>query len=239
MTSYLPFEPWRNFTPSVSSFDDVKEAVENLRGGKEGGKYNISAELLETGDEAMIGGLLTVFTTVWHSAIIPPDRKKGMIIPIWIEKGKRQDYKYHIIALLSVEGKVLGHLLFMQIHSHLLKYQRPEPFGFMPRNSITYYILTLRILVVWRRDFWQGMLVSYVYLKKGCDSVHRETLWWSFMYLWDYARFSDLLSVLYTGNLSVVKCWESVSNFFPLKWCRDVCHEDLKSFGLQVFLARD
>ena len=58
---------------TAPSIGDVKEAVGKLRGGKAVGISNISAELLIAGGEAMIRGLHTVLTAVWHSGTIPPD----------------------------------------------------------------------------------------------------------------------------------------------------------------------
>ena len=91
---------------------------------------NISAELLKAGGEAMIRGLHAVLTAVWHSGnTIPPDWKKGLVVPIWKGKGDRQDCSnYHSgITLLSVPGKVLlAHLLLTWLCTHLLKHQRPE-----------------------------------------------------------------------------------------------------------------
>ena len=51
---------------------------------------NISVELLKFGDETMICGLHAVLTAVWHSGTIPPDWKKGLVIPIWKGKGLQQ-----------------------------------------------------------------------------------------------------------------------------------------------------
>ena len=96
----------------------------------------------------MICGLHAVLTVVCHSGTIPPDWKKGLIVPIWKGKGDRQDCNnYHGITLLSVPGKMLAHLLLMQIRTHLLKHQGPEQSEFTPGKSTTDHILALRLLV--------------------------------------------------------------------------------------------
>ena len=89
------------------SLDEVREAVSKLKGRKAAGVCNISVELLKAGGEAMIHGLHAVLTVVWHSCIIPPDWKRGLVVPIWKGKGNRQDCNnYRGIMLLSVLGKV-------------------------------------------------------------------------------------------------------------------------------------
>lgn len=45
------------------------------------------------------------------------------------------------ITVLSVPGKVLEHVLLMEIHCYLLKLQRSEQFGFKPGKSTTEHIL--------------------------------------------------------------------------------------------------
>ena len=133
---------------AASSFDEVKEAVAKLRGGKAAGIFNISADLLKAGGEAMIRGLHAILTAVWHSGTILLDWKRGLVIPIWKGKGNRQDCNnLGGITLLSVSGKVLTHLLLMRVRSHLLKYQRPEQSGFTPGKSTTDRIIALRVLV--------------------------------------------------------------------------------------------
>ena len=122
---------------AAPSFDGVKEAVARLRGGKAAGTC-ISVELLKDGGKAMTQGLRAVLTVVWHSGTIPPDWKRGLVTSIWKGRGDHQGCSnYRRITLLSVPGKVLTHLLLMQIRSYLLKYQRPEQSRFMAGKSTT------------------------------------------------------------------------------------------------------
>ena len=99
-------------------------------------------------------GLHAVLTAVWHSGTIPPDWKKGWVVPIWKGKGDRQDCSnYREVTLLTVPGKVLAHLQLMRIRTLLLKHQRLEQSGFTSGKSTTDRILALHVLVEWRREF--------------------------------------------------------------------------------------
>ena len=202
---------------AVPSLAEVREAVARLRGGGAPGVCNISAELLKAGGEAMIHGLHTVLTAVWHSGTVPPDWKRGLVVPIWKGKGSRQDCcNYRGITLLSVPGKVLAHLLLMRIRGHLLEHQRHEQSGFTPGKSTTDRILALRVLVERRREFRQGFFAAYVDLKKAFDSVHREALWDLLGFRGIPAAILGLLVALYSGTESAVKCGGGVSSFFPV-----------------------
>ena len=66
-----------------------------------------------------------------------------------------------------------------------------------------------------RREFRQGMLAAYVDLK-GFDSAHRETLWDLLRLCGIPARIIGLLTGLYSGNVSTMKCGGGVSSFFPV-----------------------
>ncbi|KAG0710615.1 Cytochrome P450 10 [Chionoecetes opilio] len=131
----------------------------------------VTAELLKARGEAMIRGLHAVLTAVWQSGAIPPDWKRGLVVPIWKGKGYRQDCNnYRGITLLSVPGKVLSHLLLTRIRSHLLKHQRPQQSGFTPGKSTTDRILALRVLVERRLFFAESLEV----LVMALEALHEE-----------------------------------------------------------------
>ena len=199
------------------SLAEVREAVNKLKWGKAAGICNISAEMLKAGGETMIHGLHAVLCAVWRTGTIPPDWKRGLVVPIWKGKGDRQDCNnYRGITLLSVPGKVLAHVLLMRVRSQLLKYQRPEQSGFTPGKSTTDRILALRVLAERRLEFQQGLLAAYVDFKKAFDSVHRESLWDILRIRGIPAKIIDLMTGLHTGTTSAVKCGGSPSDFFPV-----------------------
>ncbi|KAG0716716.1 Serine/threonine-protein kinase pelle [Chionoecetes opilio] len=60
------------------------------------------------------------------------------------------------------------------------------------------------------------MLAAYVELKKAFDSVHRESLWDILRLRGIPARTIGLITGLYSGTESAVKCGAGVSGFFPV-----------------------
>ena len=67
-----------------------------------------------------------------------------------------------------------------------------------------------------RREFRQGMLATYVDFKKAFDLVHRETLWDLLRLREIPARIIDLLTGLYSGTVSALKCGGGMSSSFPV-----------------------
>ena len=199
------------------SIDEVRRAVARLKGGKAAGVCGIAAELLKAGGEAMIHGLHAVLSAVWQTGTIPPDWKRGLVIPLWKGKGDQKDCtNYRGITLLSVPGKVLAHLLLARVRNHLLQTQRPEQSGFTPKKSTVDRILALRVLVERRLEFQQGFLAAYVDFKKAFDSVHRDSLWGLLRLRGIPPGIIGLLSGLYSDTESAVKCGGGISSFFPV-----------------------
>ena len=64
-----------------------------------------------------------------------------------------------------------------------------------------------------RCEFRQGMRAAYVDLKKAFDSVHQETLWDLLHLRGIPARIIVLLTGLYSGTVSAVKCGGGVFSF--------------------------
>lgn len=64
-----------------------------------------------------------------------------------------------------------------------------------------------------RCKFPQGLLVAYVDLKKTCDAVHREELWEILQIRGIPVGITDLMTALYSGADSAVKCGGGVSGF--------------------------
>ena len=73
------------------------------------------------------------------------------------------------------------------------------------------HILGQRILALWvlterRREFWQGLLAAYVDLCKAFDSVNRDVLWRILGLRGVPLKLINLISELYSGTESAVRC---------------------------------
>ena len=78
-----------------------------------------------------------------------------------------------------------------------------------------------RILALWvfnecSREFWQGLLAAYVDLCKALDSVNRDALWRIHGLRGVPPKLFDLMSVLYSGTESAVRCGDPISDLFPV-----------------------
>ncbi|XP_070000241.1 uncharacterized protein [Penaeus vannamei] len=150
--------------------------------------------------------LHAVLAAIWQSGTVPPDLLRVVFIPLWKGKGNRWDCSNHRgITVLSIPGKVLGHILLRRIRDLLLRHQRPEHSGFTPGKSTIDRILALRVIVERRRQFGLGLLAAYIDLKKTFDTVHRESLWEILRLRGIPTRIIGLIASLHTGIESDTK----------------------------------
>ena len=119
------------------------------------------------------------------------------------------------MTLLLVPGKVLARIILETVRHHLLEHQRPEQSGFTPKRSTIVRILALRVLTERRRGFRHWLLAASVDLCKAFDSVNRDALWRIIGLRGVPPKLIDLMSELYSGAESAVRCGDSISDLFP------------------------
>ena len=122
----------------------------------------------------------------------------------------------------SVPGKVFARIIIDRVRHHLLEHQCPEQSGFTPNRSTIDHILALRVLTERRREFQQGLFVAYVDLCKALDSVNRDALWRILGLLGVSTKLINLMSELYSGTESAVRCSDTISDLFSV--VTGVCH---------------
>jgi hypothetical protein len=206
--------PVRFDPPTLS---ETRATVKQLKGGKAAGVCGIHAELLKAGGEAMARSFHALLCSVWDAEVTPADWKKGIIAPIWKGKGDQLECgNSRGITLLSVPGKAYARILLGRSRYHLLAHQRPEQSGFTPKKSTTDRILALRVLIERKSEFQQGLLAAYVDLRKAFDSVNREALWRILGLRGVPPKLVRLISELYSGTTSAVRCGGSTSDYFPV-----------------------
>ena len=83
-------------------------------------------------------------------------------------------------------------------------------------------ILALRVFTECRREFHQGLLTADVDLCKAFNSVNRDAVW-RFLGLHGVPpKLINLISELYSGPKSAVRCGDTISDLFPV--VIGVCH---------------
>ena len=213
----VPLVPDPPVSTAEPTLAEIRKALGQLKDGKAPGVCGVYAEMLKVGGEATLRWLHTLTCSVWNTGVIPTDWKRGLIVPIWKGKGDaRECSNYRGVTLLSVPGKVFARVLLNRIRQQLLDHQRPEQSGFTPKRSTVDRILALRVLTERLREYDRAVLAAYIDFKKAFDSVSREALWRLLELRGIPTRLVRLISALYSGTESAVKCGAARSDFFPV-----------------------
>ena len=91
------------------------------------------------------------------------------------------------------------------------------------------HILALRVFTERRREFCQGLLAAHVDLCKAFDSVNRDAFWRILGLRGVPPKLINLMSELYPGTESAVRCGDTISDLFPVVTgvCQGVCTRPL------------
>ena len=120
------------------------------------------------------------------------------------------------MTLLSVPGKVFARIILERVRHHLLEHQHPEQSGFTPKRSTIDHILALWVLTKRRQEFQQGLLAAYVDLCEVFDAVNRDALWRILGLRGVPPKLINLMSELYSGTGSAVRCGDTISDLFSV-----------------------
>ena len=121
-----------------------------------------------------------------------------------------------MVTLLLVPGKVFAGIILDRVRHHLLEHQRPGQSGFTPKRSMIDRILALWVLTECRREFRQRLLATDVDLCKVFNSVNWDALWRILGLRAVPLKLINLMSELYSGTESAVRCGGSISDLFPV-----------------------
>ena len=109
-----------------------------------------------------------------------------------------------------------GKIIIERVRHHLLEHQRPEQSGFPRKRSTIDRVLALRVLTERRREFRQGLLAAYVDFCKAFDSLNSDALWSILGLRGVPIKLINLMSELYSGTESAVRCGGTISDIFPV-----------------------
>ena len=166
----------------------------------------------------MILWLQIAFSVIWHTEVIPPDWKKGIIVPVFKRKGSKTDCSnYRGITLLSVPGKLFAMLLLKRAISFLHALRRPQQAGFMPGRSRTEQIHTVRQIIEKTLEFNKKAYIAFIDFRSAFDTVDRQSLWLILKAAGLPTKIVSLFKELYSSTESAVLVNGKLSSSFPIK----------------------
>ena len=158
---------------------EIRNFVKNLKNNKAAGIDRILNEFIKHSIDIMIPLYIKLFNRVLDKGEIPDDWLTGIIIPIYKNKGSREDANnYRGITLLSCLGKLFTSILNHRLtnfceENNILKENQT---GFRKGYSTLDHIYVLRNVIELFKFKKKKLFCCFVDYTKAFDSVWREAL---------------------------------------------------------------
>jgi hypothetical protein len=199
------------------TMEEIIRAIRSLKNRKAAGSCGIVPEMVKEGGEGMDRSLLQLFRRVWETGGVPEDWKKAIVVPIFKNKGSKEECgNYRGISLLSVPGKLFMRVLLNRIKDPLETEFREEQAGFRRGRSTVEQIFALRQIIEKKWEFGRAVYLAFVDLEKAYDSVWREGMWRMAEHYGVAMRVVTILRNWYRGVCSCVRVEGECSEYFEV-----------------------
>ena len=196
---------------------DIFKQIKKLKNGKACGFDMILNEFLKNSPTEMVTLLCKYFNTILTTGIIPDDWYIGVIIPIYKNKGDRDDVdNYRGITLLSCVGKLFTCLLNSRLNIYLEnnKLLGEEQAGFREGYSTVDHIFTIHTIIDIFLANKKRLYCAFIDYRKAFDTVDRTSLWSKLINLNITGNILTVVKNMYEGAKSCIRHNSQFSDFF-------------------------
>ena len=202
----------QNFTET-----EIRNFVKTLKNNKAAGIDGILNEFIKHTIDLMIPLYIKLFNRVLDTGDIPEDWLTGLIIPIYKNKGEKNDpNNYRGITLLSCLGKlftsILNHRLTEFCENNLILKEIQA--GFRKGYSTLDHIFVLKNLIDIFKSKNKKLFCCYVDYTKAFDSIWREALWHKLINCGIQGKILNVIKSMYAQIKSCVFLNGEKSDFF-------------------------
>ena len=211
------------FTQSILNgnftVDELSNIVKTLKTGKAAGGDGIINEVIIHTFEKLKSVWCCLFNKILNTGELPSDWLNGLIIPIYKNKGERNDPgNYRGITLLSCSAKFFTAVLndrlrkFSETFDLLAKNQA----GFRPNHSTVDHIFVLKTLCDLMRNRKRKLYCAFVDYEKAFDKVWHLGLWVKLLRMGIGGNFIQVLINMYKGISSCISSHNAISDSFNI-----------------------
>ena len=161
---------------------EINTAIKSLKLNKSSGVDDILNEYIISTKHIFVPIYRKIFNLILQNGIIPSDWVKGNIIPIYKNKGsKNEPANYRPITLLSCIGKLFTSIINTSLRlTNFLEDNRilnETQSGFRKEYSTVDNIMTLYSLIEYYKSKKQNLFCCFVDFTKAFDNIWRVGLW--------------------------------------------------------------
>ncbi|KAL4104822.1 hypothetical protein QTP88_020098 [Uroleucon formosanum] len=159
------------------TLEEVKMAVEMLKGGKAPGEDTIIAELLKNGGITLMINLKQLINKIWREETIPKAWQVSILCPIYKKGDVINCQNYRGISLLNTTYKVLSNIILNRLTPYAKDIVGEYQAGFTAGKSTTDQIHVIKQITEESHEFDKDVYLLFVNFKQAYDSIARSTLW--------------------------------------------------------------
>ena len=194
---------------------EIQKCIKKLKTRKSAGVDHILNEYLMASGDVMLPVFTKLFNLILKTGMFPSSWTAGIIIPIYKNKGEKDDPdNYRGITLLSCFSKLftsaLNHRITEYIESHSLMGE--EQAGFRSGYGTMDHIFTLKCIIDIYLNKKKKLYAAFIDYRKAFDSVWRIGLWQKLLKYNINGRVFKVITSLYGQVKSCVKTKEVKTN---------------------------
>lgn len=218
-----------SFDPRKISFDlneeinkpisesEIWVQIKNLKNNKSAGIDFVTNELLKNCPDSMITIICNYFNLVLNTGIVPSDWTKGIIKPIFKNKGSIDDPdNYRGITLLSCIGKLFTSVVNKRLSDYVeaTGILGEEQAGFREGYSTLDHIFVLYSIIDLYLHKKKRIYCAFIDYKKAFDLIDRTSLWSKLISSGINGKVITVIYNMYNNAKSCVMNGYQKSNFF-------------------------
>ena len=136
-----------NFAGPTIMKDEVRAAIQNMKGGKATGPNNIAIEQIEALEEFGISKITILLNEIYDTGHIPKDMLKSVFIALPKKAGATQCEFHRTISLMSHVTKILLRIVMMRVRNKIRPEIAEEQCGFVEGKGTPNAIFMLRTII--------------------------------------------------------------------------------------------
>ena len=195
---------------------EVKWTLESITTNKASRSDEIPAELFQILKVDVMKVLDLICQEIWKVQQWPQDWKRSVLIPVPKKGNAKECLKYHTIALISPDSKVMLKILQAGLQQYVNKELPDVKAGFKKGIRTRDQIANIHWIIEKAREFWKNIYFCFTNYTKAVYYVDHNKLWKILKEMGIPGHLSSLLTNLYAGQETTVRTQHGTMDWFTI-----------------------
>ena len=196
---------------------EIYKVIKGLKNNKAAGIDFLRNEFLKNAPYDLVKFISHFFNLILDTGLVPDVWCKGLIMPLYKNKGSHKDPdNYRGITLLSCLGKLFTACLSDRFANFMYNDNKMgvEQAGFRPGFSTMDHIFALHSIIEYYKSKKSRVYVAFIDYTKAFDLIDRSSLWLKLIQTGIKGKIINVIKNMYENAKSCVKQDGKISEFF-------------------------